>query len=75
MTELIQGLSRPVIHYKVLAAGRNHPEEAFAYTARSMRDTDAVCVGIYTKENPHMLEKDVELLAQSIKMAFAVPRL
>jgi hypothetical protein len=75
MTELIQGLSRPAIHYKVLAAGRNQPEEAFAYTARSMRDTDAVCVGIYTKDNPHMLEQDVELLARSIKIASAVPRL
>lgn len=74
MTGLIQGLSRPVIHYKILAAGRNEPEEAFAYTARSMRDTDAVCVGIYTQENPHMLEQDVELLAQSIPVPAEVPR-
>jgi hypothetical protein len=69
MTELIQRLSRPVIHYKILAAGRNEPDEAFAYVARSMRDTDAVCVGIYTHENPHMLEQDVELLARSISVA------
>jgi hypothetical protein len=69
MTGLIQGLSRPVIHYKILAAGRNEPEEAFAYAASSMRDTDAVCVGIYTQENPRMLEEDVELLARSIATA------
>ena len=31
MTDLIRTLSRPVIHYKILAAGRNDPEEAFAY--------------------------------------------
>ena len=74
MTELIRGLSRPVIHYKILAAGRNKPEEAFAYAARSMRDTDAVCVGIHTEENPHMLEQDVELLARSTSMAVGAPR-
>lgn len=66
MTELIQTLSRPVIHYKVLAAGRNDPEKAFAYVAKSLRDTDAVCVGVYDKDNPHMLEQDVELLARFI---------
>jgi hypothetical protein len=74
MTGLIQGLSRPVMHYKILAAGRNEPEEAFAYAARSMRDTDAVCVGIYTQENPHMLEQDVELLVRSIPVAAEAPR-
>jgi hypothetical protein len=74
MTKLIEGLSRPVIHYKVLAAGRNEPEEAFAYAARSMRVTDAVCVGIYTQENPHMLERDVKLLARSLSVAAEVPR-
>ena len=75
MTGLIQRLSRPVIHYKVLAAGRNEPEEAFAYAARSMRDTDAVCVGVYTQENPRMLEQDVELLARGMAIEAEVPRL
>jgi hypothetical protein len=66
MTELIQELSKPVIHYKVLAAGRNEPEEAFAFVTRSMRESDAVCVGVYTQENPRMLEQDVELLARGL---------
>jgi hypothetical protein len=74
MTELIQGLSRPVVHYKILAAGRNEPEEAFAYAARSMRDTDAVCVGVFTQENPHMLEQDIEHLARSIAVAAEGPQ-
>ena len=74
MTELIRGLSRPVIHYKILAAGRNEPEEAFAYAARSMRDTDAVCVGVYAKDNPRMIEQDVELLARSISVVAEVPQ-
>lgn len=67
MTELIQGLSKPVIHYKVMAAGRNNPEEAFAYVAKSMRATDAVCVGVFTKDKPNILREDVELFEMSLQ--------
>jgi hypothetical protein len=66
MVEVINGLSRPAIHYKILAAGRNDPAEAFAYAARHMRAGDAVCVGIYTGDNAEMLKQDVELLEQSL---------
>jgi len=66
MTGLIQRLSRPVIHYKIMAAGRNEPEQAFAYAARNMRSNDAICVGIYTKDIPDMLEQDVKLLNKSL---------
>ncbi len=52
MTALIRNLSRPVIHYKIMAAGRNDPREAFAYAARAMRPTDAVCVGVYPAAPP-----------------------
>ena len=62
MTELIATLSKPVIHYKVMAAGRNDPAEAFAYVARHLRQGDAVCVGVFTQGNPDMLKKDIELL-------------
>jgi hypothetical protein len=66
MTELIQGLSKPVIHYKVMAAGRNDPAEALQYVARSMRPTDAVRVGIFTKHKPDMLKEDVTLLERGL---------
>ena len=66
MTELIQGLSRPVIHYKVMAAGRNDPVEAFTCVARAMREGDAVCVGVYTEDKPDMLAEDVRLLEASL---------
>jgi len=59
---LIQRLSRPVIHYKVLAAGRHNPAEALAYAAQHMRPFDAVCIGIYTRDNPNMLAEDLEIL-------------
>jgi len=61
MTDLIQGLSRPVVHYKVLAAGRNDPAEAFAFCGAKMRPQDLACVGVFTGDDPRMLEKDVGL--------------
>ena len=66
MTALIQKLSRPVIHYKIMAAGRNKPAEAFAFAAKSMRPGDAVCVGVFPKHHTSMVKEDVELLAKSL---------
>ncbi len=67
MTELIQTLSRPVIHYKIMAAGRNDPREAFEFVARHLRPQDAVCVGVYTKDAPCMIEEDIRLLESSLE--------
>jgi hypothetical protein len=61
MTALIGGLSKPVIHYKILAAGRNEPSEGFAFAARHLRPSDAVCVGVCTKDRPDMIAEDVKL--------------
>lgn len=69
MTDMIQRLSRPVIHYKILAAGRNDPAEAFLWAARSMRPNDAVCVGVYTEDDPDMLAEDVRIFEQSLQEA------
>ena len=62
----LQGLSCPVIHYKILAAGRTDPVEAFRYAAAHMRPSDAVCVGIYTQDDPNMLETDIQLLLDGL---------
>jgi hypothetical protein len=67
MTTLIAHLSRPAIHYKVLAAGRNDPAEAFGYVARHLRASDAVCVGVYTQNAPQMLADDVRLLSEAMQ--------
>lgn len=67
MTRLIARLRRPVIHYKVLAAGRNPAAEAFAYVAEHLRPQDAVCVGVHTQDNPRMIEEDVALLEQALR--------
>ena len=67
MTDLIQKLSKPVIHYKVMAAGRNNPKEAFDFCAKKMRNGDATCIGVYTKENPNMLKEDIQFFDAAIK--------
>ena len=68
MADLIARLSKPVIHYKVMAAGRNDPAEAFGFVARHLRPTDAVCVGIYNENHPDMLAEDVRLFEQSLSV-------
>ncbi len=67
MVETIRDLGCPVIHYKVLAAGRTDPHEAFAHVARALRPQDAVCVGVYTKDKPDMLAEDMRLLEQCLR--------
>lgn len=67
MTGLIQTLSKPVIHYKILAAGRNEPAAAFGFAASKMRANDAVCVGVYPRDHPNMLHEDIALLEQALQ--------
>lgn len=66
MTSLIPGLARPVIHYKIMGAGRNDPEESFDVAAGCMRDNDAVCIGVYTEKSPGMIEENIKLLEKSL---------
>jgi hypothetical protein len=49
-----------------MAAGRNDPQAAFAFAASHLRANDAVCVGIYQKDNPGILRQDVQLLEESL---------
>ncbi|NLE99651.1 MAG: hypothetical protein GX601_01595 [Anaerolineales bacterium] len=69
MVSVIRDLSRPVIHYKVLAAGRTPPAEAFAFVAQHLRPQDAVCVGVFTKDRPGMLAEDIRLLTEALARA------
>ncbi|MHC4914051.1 MAG: hypothetical protein ACYTGB_01050 [Planctomycetota bacterium] len=67
MTELIGELSKPVIHYKVMAAGRNDPAEAIPFAAEAMRPQDAVCIGVFTGDDPGMLAEDVRIFEAAWK--------
>lgn len=62
MASVISSLPRPVVHYKVLAAGRNDPAEAFAFVRQTMRSGDMVCVGIFSGDGASLLQEDIELL-------------
>ena len=66
MVRVIKDLRKPVIHYKVMAAGRNDPQEALAFVACHLRSQDAVCVGVYTKDDPQMLAEDLQLLEKNL---------
>jgi hypothetical protein len=66
MADLIRRLSRPAVHYKILAAGRNPPAAAFAYAAAALRPGDAVCVGVFPQDHPSMLEEDVALFEAAL---------
>ncbi|MCX5769858.1 MAG: hypothetical protein NTZ09_06245 [Candidatus Hydrogenedentes bacterium] len=67
MCAFIQQLPAPAIHYKVLAAGRHDPRDAFEYVAEVYRPGDAVCVGIFTKDNMNMIREDVDLLESALR--------
>ncbi len=65
MAARIADLPRPVIHYKVMAAGRNDPADALRFAACHMRSADGLCIGIFPKDNPEMLADDVHLFEQA----------
>lgn len=64
---VIRTLSKPVIHYKVLAAGRTGAPEAFRYAAAHMRPQDAVCVGVFTQDDPDMIEAALTLFLDGLR--------
>jgi hypothetical protein len=61
VTKTIAALSKPAIHYKIMAAGRNKPEEAFAYCGAHLRPQDLVCIGVFPGDDGDMIAKDAEL--------------
>ena len=64
--KILPNLSKPVIHYKIFAAGRNDPDEAFSYASKIVRPQDGICIGVYTKDNPDMLKEDAALFEKYI---------
>ncbi len=62
MVDLIATLERPVIHYKVMAAGRNKPAEALAFVAKHLRPQDGVCIGVFAGDAPNAMKENLELL-------------
>ena len=63
--ETIRSLRKPVIAYKVLAAGRLSPNHSFPDLFRHLQRKDGLCVGIFPRDHPGMLAEDVHLASQS----------
>jgi hypothetical protein len=68
MASMIQTLKKPVIHFKVFAAGRNEPHSALEFAAKTMRLSDAICVGIFEKNNQNMLKEDLSYFENAWKL-------
>ena len=62
MLRTIAGLSRPALHYKVLAGGNADVAESMAVAAEHLRPQDAVVIGVFLKDKPDMIEEDIRLL-------------
>jgi hypothetical protein len=68
MMDTISKITKPVIHYKVMAGGRNDPIDTYKNLSKVMKGNHAVCIGIYTKENANMIAYGENLgLLQLIK--------
>jgi hypothetical protein len=52
----IRKLDKPVVAYKVLAAGRLAPGEALAHLLKHVRPKDGLCVGVFPKKKDEITE-------------------
>jgi hypothetical protein len=66
MLEVIATIQKPVAHYKVFAGGNKPIREAFEVMGKHMRDMDVACVGMFIKDDPDMITKDVALFEEYV---------
>lgn len=52
----IAKLEKPAVAYKVLAAGRLAPKDAFPYVLSRLKAKDGLCVGVFPKDADHVGE-------------------
>ncbi|MHC4715745.1 MAG: hypothetical protein ACYS5V_02140 [Planctomycetota bacterium] len=72
MAGTIATLTCSAVHYKVLAAGRTPPREAFEYIGRVIRPQDVVLVGMFLGDDPDMIETNVRLFEEIVQPAIPV---
>jgi hypothetical protein len=63
----IHVISKPCLAYKVLAAGRRTPAQAFPEVFVALKPTDAAVVGLFTADSPSMVAENVELVARLLQ--------
>ena len=67
--ETIQRIEKPVVAYKILAAGRLSAEEGFTFAFKNIRRKDGVCVGVFPKQKPEQIREDAALTEKLSKAA------
>lgn len=65
--KVIKEVDKPFLAFKIMAAGRNEPNEAFQYTYENIKPKDAVVVGVFTKYQPNQVAEDAALARKFIK--------
>ncbi len=65
----IRELTKPVIAYKVLAAGRVDPKKAFAHLLKQLKPKDGLCVGMLPNKNPDQVAENASLIARLSRIA------
>jgi hypothetical protein len=66
MLHMIATIPKPVVHYKVFAGGNKPVLPAFELLGRVMRPNDVACVGLFLKDDPEMIAKDVALFERYV---------
>ena len=62
--EAIQQIDRPVIAYKIMAAGRVEPRAAFERAFDGIKPNDVVNVGMYRGDNDDMVEENARMVSE-----------
>ena len=62
--EVIQKIQKPCIGYKIMGAGRRDARESMDFAFANIKPTDAVCVGMYTGDNPDMPAENAEMVRE-----------
>ena len=63
----IQSIPTPIIAIKVLAAGRNEPNQAFQFAVENIKTIDAMAVGMYTRNHADQIAQNAHTVAEIIR--------
>jgi hypothetical protein len=63
----IRRIPRTCVGYKVLAAARRDPEQAFRYAFANMKGSDCINVGMFTKHDADMVVRNARLVARILR--------
>jgi hypothetical protein len=60
--KVIQEVNKTFLAFKIMAAGRNEPEEAFRYAYQNIKPKDAVVIGVFSKYHPDQVRENTEFV-------------